>query len=222
VSILKPKSNSFENLTEHRLNPVLELGSVTAGGTLAGQTVRVKTGRGGETHTVLDRRLASLPLRLDRTRGAARGAVIFDAAFGSLALAGIGPDPAPGRNALGTGILTLLFDEPQCVVGFRTWLDGWQDNIVMRQFPEGNLNVIFWNRDAEVISDKRRFVDAGLISLAYSQSSGGGPEIMAVTIQNLDPGGIAIDDLIFSPLCPFLVGQNRAFPPLSADLSGRG
>jgi hypothetical protein len=106
---------------------------------------------------------------------------------------------------LGTGIVTILFDEPQCMFGLTTWLDGEQDNIVMRTHPEGNLNLIFWRRDVTPIADFRRFVDQGLVELAYIQSSGGGPEILAVTIQNLDPEGIGIDEILYSPRCPMMV-----------------
>lgn len=77
---------------------------------------------------------------------------------------------------------------------------------MLRDDPEGNLNLIFWKKDGTVIGEFIRAVDHRLVETAYTQSSGGGPEIMAVTFQNLDPAGIGIDDLIFSPLCPVLVG----------------
>lgn len=89
--------------------------------------------------------------------------------------------------------------------GLRTWLDGEQDNIVMRTWPEGNLNLIFWRRDGVEIGAFKRFVDQGLVELAYIQSSGGGPEIQAVTIQNLDPEGTRIDEILYSPLCAMMV-----------------
>jgi hypothetical protein len=102
-------------------------------------------------------------------------------------------------------VVTILFDELQCLFGLRTALDGRQDNIVMRDFPEGNLNVILWNEAGEELADFRRTVDQGLLEIGYIQSAGSYPEIKAVTIQNLDPGGIGIDEILYAPMCPMIV-----------------
>jgi len=104
-------------------------------------------------------------------------------------------------------VVTILFDDLQCLFGLRTALDGGQDNIVMREFPEGNLNVIFWNEKGERLSDFRRFLDRGVLEIGYIQSAGSAPEIKAVTIQNLDPGGIGIDEILCSPLCPIILSN---------------
>jgi hypothetical protein len=40
---------------------------------------------------------------------------------------------------------------------------------------------------------------------AHVRSADGGPEIMAVTTRNPDPGGIGIDEIVYSPLCPMMV-----------------
>lgn len=104
-------------------------------------------------------------------------------------------------------MVTILFDDLQCLFGLRTALDGGQDNIVMREFPEGNLNVIFWNEKGERLSDFRRFLDRGVLEIGYIQSAGSAPEIKAVTIQNLDPGGIGIDEILCAPLCPIILSN---------------
>ena len=83
----------------------------------------------------------------------------------------------------------------------------------MRDFPEGNLNVIFW-RDGDEIAEFRRTPDQGLVEMAYIQSSGGDPEIRAVTIQNLDPIGIGIDEILYAPMCPMMVSELRRVRPL--------
>jgi hypothetical protein len=224
VTILDLEPITFEAVAERRLDPVLILDGVTAGGWLSGQTVLVKTGGGKDNHTVLDRRRPDVPLNLDKSPGPARGAIVFDGAFRSFAMAGIGPEPTYGRTALGTGILTLLFDEPQCLIGLRTWLDPFRWGPDPRSYPEGNLNLIFWNRQGRVIGEIWRFNDFGAQSYAFIQSSGSDPQIMALTIQNLDPEGIGVDDLIFSPLCPYLVGQGPRFTPMdiSSLRQGRG
>lgn len=207
IVTLSPTRQDFEGYADATFGSSLRIEGAAVGPILSGQTLRIKSGRGHGAHYVLDDRSPDLPLSLTAGRQPEGGAVVFDEAFNSFALAGQGPPQSiPNHARIGTGTLTLLFDEPQCFVGFRTWLDGAQDNIVMRDYPEGNINLLFWNEIGSEIADLRRFLDRGLISLGYAQQGGGPPEIKAITVQNLDPGGIAIDDLIFSPICPWLIG----------------
>jgi hypothetical protein len=207
---LEPTVEGFEALANQRFELAFEVEGGRVAQMLAGQTLRYRTGRGGDRHWVLDSRTPQVPLALDHVPEGAFAAVTRDMAFaGRQALAGIGPPQPMGRMRLGTGIVTLLFDEPQCMFGLRTSLDGAQDNIVMREQPEGNLNLIFWRRTGDKIGEFRRFTDQGQLELAYIQSSGGEAEILAVTIQNLDPGGIGIDEVLYSPLCPMMVSELR-------------
>ncbi|MBA3908883.1 MAG: hypothetical protein C0524_03135 [Rhodobacter sp.] len=207
---LEPVVEDFESLANQRFDRPFRIKGADVSQMLAGQTLRYRTGRGGDRHWVLDARAPQVPLALDQTPGESFAAVVRDEAFaGRQALAGIGPPQVAGRARLGSGIVTVLFDEPQCLFGLRTALDGGQENTVMRDQPEGNLNLIFWRRDGDKIGEFRRFTDQGLVELAYIQSSGGEAQILAVTIQNLDPGGIGIDEILFSPLCPMMVSDLR-------------
>lgn len=184
----------------------LRIGKAAVGQMLAGQSLRTRTGRGLDTHWVLDRRKALRPLALATGSDGPVAGVVRDGAFGGNVLVGIGPpQDGMGQFRLGTGIVTVLFDEPQCLFGLRTWLDGGQDNIVMRDHPEGNLNLIFWNEAGEELGEFRRFLDQGLTEVGYIQSAGSYPEIRAVTIQNLDPEGIGIDEILHAPMCPMIV-----------------
>ncbi len=203
---LEPVVETFQDHANARFAGTLAIEGARIGQMLAGQTLMRRTGRADDVHWVLADRTPDLPLELDQGAEGSVAAVVLDRAFGGMALAGIGPEQnRPGKMRLGTGIVTILFAEPQCMFGLTTWLDGEQDNIVMRAHPEGNLNLIFWRREVTPIADFKRFVDQGLLQLAYIQSSGGGPEILAVTIQNLDPEGIGIDEILYSPLCPMMV-----------------
>jgi hypothetical protein len=203
---IEPVVETFEGHPNARFEGTLRIEGAAIGQMLAGQSLMRKSGRGEDVHWVLANRVPELPLALAEVAEGAVAAVVRDGAFRSFALAGIGPPQTmPGRMRLGSGIVTILFDEPQCLFGLVTWLDGEQDNIVMREHPEGNLNLIFWRRDVTPLADFRRFTDQGRVELAYVQSAGGGPEILAVTIQNLDPGGIGIDEILYSPLCPMMV-----------------
>lgn len=207
---LEPVVEDFEALANQRFDRPFRIKGADVSQMLRGQTLRYRTGRGEDRHWVPDARAPQVPLALGQMPGGSFAAVVRDGAFGGRqALAGIGPPQLAGRMRLGSGIVTVLFDEPQCLFGLRTWLDGKQENTVMRDQPEGNLNLIFWRRDGDKIGEFRRFSDQGLVELAYIQSSGGEAEILAVTIQNLDPGGIGIDEMLYSPLCPMMVSDLR-------------
>ena len=103
-----------------------------------------------------------------------------------------------GKLRVGAGLVTIPFAEPQCLFGARTWLDGEPDNIVMRKHPEGNLNLIFWNDNGEQLAEFRRFLDRGIVEIGDIQSAGSYAEIRAVMIQNLDPDGIGIDEILYA------------------------
>lgn len=206
LKALKPTAETFQSHAGVSIWDELVIDKARVGQILRGQSLQARTGRGLDTHWVLADRTAEVPLQLATGSEGPVAGVVRDAAFGGYALAGVGPKQTGiGRYWLGTGAVTILFDELQCLFGLRTALDGGQDNIVMREFPEGNLNVIFWNEAAEELADFRRYLDQGILEIGYIQSSGSNPEIKAVTIQNLDPGGIGIDEILYAPMCPMIV-----------------
>ncbi len=206
LKALKPMVETFQAHAKASFWDELEIDMARVGQILAGQSLRARTGRGLDTHWVLEDRSAEVPLRLATGSEGPVAGVVQDGAFGGYALAGIGPkQTGMGNMRLGSGIVTVVFEDLQCLFGLRTWLDGGQDNIVMRDYPEGNLNVIFWNEAGEELADFRRYLDQGLLEIGYIQSAGSYPEIKAVTIQNLDPGGIGIDEILYAPMCPMMV-----------------
>jgi len=211
IAALEPTTQSFDDLGGLQIGTAFEIEGAMIGQILEGQSLDRRAGRGLDDHWVLAKRDASLPLGLAADSEPPVAVVVWDGAFDSYALAGFGPQQyGPGRMRSGTGIVTILFDEVQCLFGFRTWLDGNQDNIVMRRYPEGNLNVIFWNEAGQQLADFRRYIDQGQVEVAYIQSSGSYPEIRAVTIQNLDPEGIGIDEIVYAPMCPMIVSGREA------------
>jgi hypothetical protein len=206
LKLLKPVVETFHANAQFSTEGELAIEKARVGQMLAGQSLRARTGRGLDSHWVLDNRRADVPLSLATGSEGPVARVIRDAAFGSYALAGVGPkQTGVGQYSLGKGIVTILFDDLQCLFGLRTALDGERDNIVMRKFPEGNLNVIFWNEAGKQLAEFRRFLDQGVLEVGYIQSSGSYPEIKAVTIQNLDPEGIGIDEILYAPLCPMIL-----------------
>lgn len=206
LKTLKPTVETFQDHAQASIWDELRIEKARVGQILSGQGLQVRTGRGLDSHWVLQDRTATVPLALATGSEGPVAGVVYDAAFGGYALAGIGPkQTGMGNIRLGTGVVTILFDELQCLFGLRTWLDGEQDNIVMRDHPEGNLNVIFWNDAGEELADFRRFLDQEMLEIGYIQSAGSYPEIRAVTIQNLDPAGIGVDEILYAPMCPMIL-----------------
>lgn len=211
ITALEPTIQTFDGFGDLQIGSELVIENAKIGQILDGQSLRRGAGRGLDDHWVLAKREANLPLALATETEPPVAVVIWDGAFDSYALAGFGPlQYGPGRMRSGTGIVTILFDEAQCLFGLRTWLDGDQDNLVIHRYPEGNLNVIFWNEAGQQLADFRRYLDRGPIDAAYIQSSGSYPEIKAVTIQNLDPEGIGIDEIVYAPMCPMIVSSREA------------
>lgn len=206
VKALEPVVETFQGYAQVQILLELVIEKARIGQILAGQSLTSRVGRGLDSHWVLAERVPQVPLALATGSAGTVAAAVRDGAFNGFAPVGLGPvQSGRGRMRLGTGIVTILFDEPQCLFGLRTRLDGAQDNIVIRDHPEGNLNVIFWNEAGVELADFRRFLDQGLLEIACIQSAGSYPEIKAVTIQNLDPEGIGLDEIVYAPICPMIV-----------------
>ncbi|MFC3087785.1 hypothetical protein [Tabrizicola soli] len=124
--------------------------------------------------------------------------------WNSVALHGVGPGGVPG-----TGTLALSFDPPVCYLAFRSAIDGMSrfgevNNTILRGKPEGSLNLRFFDVEGRLLANfMRSYNPEGPIAVGYIQSGQAEAMIAGVLLQNLDLGGVAIDDLRFDPLCPY-------------------
>jgi hypothetical protein len=171
----------------------------------AGQTLTKKQDDMLVWHDVLDQATPEAPLRPLPGAPGQGLAIRFDGNCGSGALHGLGP--RAGTN-LGTGTLALHFDPPVCYVAFRTAIDGMSrfgnvNNTILRGRAEGSLSLLFYDRDGRRLANfMRSYNPEGPIAIGYMQAGQADPQIAGVLLQNLDLGGIAIDDLRFDPECP--------------------
>ncbi len=200
-----PDAIDFETLGQPPADGVLAYPGVTFGERFYGQTLKIKQDDGLVWHEVLDHKVPAAPLRPQAGAGGQNLAIRPDGHWGSLALHPLGPDP--GRN-LGTGALAIRFDPPVCFLAFRTGIDGMSrhanvNNTVLRGKAEGSLNIRFYNAEGgQLASFMRSYNPEGAVALGYMQAGQAEAQIAGVFLQNLDLGGIAIDDLRFDPLCP--------------------
>ena len=104
----------------------------------------------------------------------------------------------PEDKAGGEGAIALMFDHPQSALGFRVAAEpAPKDGNV----PKGLMTVTFYD-----VAGKR--IDLMTIPLDWGRAGYGFektdkvPDILGITIENRDPAGIAIDDIIFDVTQP--------------------
>lgn len=111
--------------------------------------------------------------------------------FGSNALFPLGPVGLAGADGRGEGSIAFTFDDPQFAFGLRLHAE-YPDPLGERPMPRA-AEVAFYDVNARLLT---RFVlplQRGVMSLAWRSGYG----VAAVTIENTDPGGIAIDDILY-------------------------
>lgn len=118
-------------------------------------------------------------------------ALAFHRGFGSNALFPVGPEGHALREGRGEGSVAFTFDDPQFAFGFRLHAE-YPDPLGERPMPRA-AQITFLDTGARIIA---RFVlplRRGVMSLAWRSGYG----VAAVVIENTDPGGIALDDVLY-------------------------
>ena len=200
-----PRVLDFDGIGQPPEDSLLRLDGVAFGERFLGQTVRPQQDDELVWHEVLEAKTPVAPLQAMPGPRGHNLAIRRDSHWGSLALHPLGPKTGSG---LGTGTLAISFDPPVCYLAFRSGIDGmsrfgWVNNTILRGKPEGSLSLIFYDIHARRIGMfMRSYNPEGAIEVGYMQTGQADPQISGVLLQNLDLGGIAIDDLRFDPECP--------------------
>lgn len=105
--------------------------------------------------------------------------------FNNNVLLGYGPHQFPSRKAIGEGAISVVFDADQSAFGFK--LIGGE---------EGDATISFMRRDGSKIMTMS-LGPLGETKFGFLRG-GGTADIAGFVIDNQDPEGIAIDDLIFN------------------------
>ncbi len=112
--------------------------------------------------------------------------------FQSNQLQGLGPEGFPSRDAGGEGAIAIVFEQDQEQLGFKVSAEIKPDEPA----PLGRMTVTFHARDGRIIEQLEVPLDWGRNGYGFERA-GGVADIAGVTIENRDPGGIAIDDIVF-------------------------
>ena len=106
---------------------------------------------------------------------------------------GIAPPGFPAQEAGGEGAIAILFDHDQFAVGFRVAAEPTPDEDLANK---GWMRVSFYRRDGSLIALAQVALDWGRKGYGFMRAAKV-RDIAGITIENHDPAGIAIDDILF-------------------------
>lgn len=118
---------------------------------------------------------------------------------GSIALLGVGPTGAEKKNGLGEGAIAAMFDEPVCLLGFQTYLEG-ESRAAPSFGTPGSVQVSFFDSDGAFI-DLSMIGGRGRMAIGFKQEPADPPRIRGILIQTNDVEGIYLDNLRYSSDC---------------------
>jgi hypothetical protein len=120
--------------------------------------------------------------------------VAFHRGFGSNALFPLGKDGFPELTARGEGALAILFDRDQAALGLLAHSD-YADPLGAIPDP-GSITLRLYTRAGKLISVHEQPLERGITAIGLRRTDGQ-PDIAGLTVRSTDPGGIAIDDILF-------------------------
>lgn len=161
-----------------------------------GQSPAILTQQTGARFDTLATARALPPLQLETGPPDQGIAIAQHRGFGSNAVFPIGPDGFAALSGRGEGSLAILFDHDQAAVGLLVHAD-YADPLGTRPAPRGTVEVIVLDRDGHVLARPVTGLSSGLTALGFGTASGA-PAIAGLVVLNTDPGGIAVDDILYS------------------------
>jgi hypothetical protein len=114
--------------------------------------------------------------------------------FESNALFPLGDTGFPALDARGEGALAILFDHDQWAIALRVHSD-YAAPLGGAPKP-GHVTLHLYTRQGALIARHRAALETGITEIGLRRL-GGVPDIAGVTLTNDDPGGIAIDDILY-------------------------
>jgi len=151
---------------------------------------------GGELHDRLEQTsLPHAPLTLETGPPGEGLSLALHRAFGSMGLMPVGPAGFPDRAARGEGSVAILFAEDVCMAGFLAHTE-FADDLGSNAGHRGTIRIAAYTRDGRRIGQITRHPGVG-ISGHGVRVPDGDPGFAGLTIENEDPGGISLDDIVF-------------------------
>lgn len=121
--------------------------------------------------------------------------VAFHRGFGSNAVFPLGPAGFPAIDARGEGALAVLFESDQHAFALRIHAE-YPDPLGARR-GSGRVDLLVFSRDGSLIG-RTGFVPGSGVTGFGLRRTGQVHDIAGFLVLNSDPGGIAIDDILFA------------------------
>jgi len=122
--------------------------------------------------------------------------------FGSMAIFPLGPAGISEIVGRGEGSVAVLFSEDTCQVGFLLHAR-YDDPFPTERAISSWVLVTLYDRSGAALEDHLFSPTPGQVMVAY-RTSDSRTAIAGLTVENTDPGGIALDDLAFGPCAQIL------------------
>ncbi len=151
-------------------------------------------GRGPNGHDALLSGTPNVPLIIRPGQPRKNQSVAFHWGYGSNALFPLGPDGFDDITGRGEGAVALLFDHDQHAIGLR--LHTHYDAPLGNAPDLGQLTVLFFARNGTLIDRITVKLSPTVVELGWRHAQNH-PDIAGMLILNTDPGGIAVDDILF-------------------------
>ncbi|WP_306150899.1 hypothetical protein [Roseovarius sp. MMSF_3281] len=171
-----------------KFDAAMRLGRAWMGQHFDGQS---RHNRGGFDHVT---GTPDAPLRVQPGARGQNLSVAYHQGFESNALFPLGPAGFPSLSARGEGAVALLFDQGQHALALKVHSDYVSP---LGRAPEpGQVFLTLYTRQGMVIARHTRPLRPGITQIGLRRANGL-PDIAGVLITNDDPGGIAIDDILY-------------------------
>lgn len=168
---------------------------ITVASHFEGQNPAILTLRNGARFDSLTQTAAQAPLKLETGPPAQGIAIALHDGFASNAAFPIGPAGFNRIEGRGEGMLAILFDHDQRATGLLIHSD-YADPLGSRPAPRGTVEVILLDRMGRVLARPATPLAQGITALGYATADGA-PLIAGLVVLNTDPGGIAVDDILY-------------------------
>lgn len=175
------------------LDHPLRFTGIWLGEHFAGQSITQRPAATGTPHDILGQTAAHRPLAIRPGPRRQNLSVAHHRGFASNALLPLGPHGFDTISGRGEGAVAILFDHDQFALGFRVHTDYAKP---LGTAPRGTLTVTFMTRMGHVLDQHTLHPGPSITSYGF-RTSDTRARIGGILITNSDPGGIALDDILF-------------------------
>ena len=177
------------NLDQPLRRPGLSIGTH-----FAGQSLIARPGPTGAPHDTLGPGEATRPLTVRGDPPGENLSIAFHRGFGSNALLPLGPDGFDRLSGRGEGAVALLFDTDQAAIALRLHTD--YPAPLGNAVAQGDITLHFFDRSGRLILRHTLRPGPGASAHGFATTDTQ-PRIAGLLVINTDPGGIALDDILF-------------------------